>query len=28
VPTDHPRFCQLERLGDLPGWIDAIGGTA
>ncbi|MEG3091751.1 HAD family hydrolase [Sphingomonas sp. PB1R3] len=24
-PVDHPRFRQLERLGDLPGWIDAIG---
>ena len=24
-PTDHPRFRQLERLGDLPDWIAAIG---
>ncbi|KTT97208.1 HAD family hydrolase [Sphingomonas sanguinis] len=23
--VDHPRFRQLERLGDLPDWIDAIG---
>ena len=23
-PTDHPRFRQLERLGQLPGWIDTI----
>ncbi len=25
TPVDHPRFRQLERLGDLPDWIDAIG---
>jgi putative hydrolase of the HAD superfamily len=24
APVDHPRFKQLERLADLPGWIDAI----
>ncbi|PZQ58901.1 MAG: HAD family hydrolase [Sphingomonas taxi] len=24
APTDHPRFRQLERLGDLPDWIDAL----
>ena len=25
-PSDHPRFRRLERLADLPGLIDAIGG--
>ncbi|MFN3675487.1 MAG: HAD family hydrolase [Sphingomonas pseudosanguinis] len=25
-PMDHPRFRRLARLGDLPGWIDTIGG--
>ncbi len=25
VPSDHARFTQLERLADLPGWIDSIG---
>ncbi|EGD60067.1 hydrolase, haloacid dehalogenase-like family protein [Novosphingobium nitrogenifigens DSM 19370] len=25
VPADHPRFCQLERLGQLPDWIDTLG---
>jgi putative hydrolase of the HAD superfamily len=24
-PLHHPRFKSLERLTDLPGWIDAIG---
>jgi putative hydrolase of the HAD superfamily len=24
-PEEHPRFRVLSRLGDLPGWIDAIG---
>jgi len=24
-PSEHPRFRQLERLGELPEWIDAIG---
>ena len=24
TPVDHPRFRQLERLGDLPEWIDMI----
>ena len=24
-PSDHPQFRQLERLADLPAWIDAIG---
>ncbi|PZU09207.1 HAD family hydrolase [Sphingomonas sp.] len=24
TPSDHPRFRQLERLGQLPGWIDTI----
>jgi putative hydrolase of the HAD superfamily len=24
-PVDHPRFTRIERLGDLPAWIDAIG---
>jgi putative hydrolase of the HAD superfamily len=26
IPADHPRFRQLARLADLPGWIDAISG--
>lgn len=25
APTEHPRFTQLERLGDLPGWLSQIG---
>lgn len=25
VPSGHPCFGQLERLADLPGWIDRIG---
>lgn len=25
MPVDHPCFRQLERLGDLPEWVDAIG---
>ncbi len=25
APEQHPRFRQLERLGDLPGLIDALG---
>lgn len=25
-PSDHPRFRRLDRLADLPEWIDAIGG--
>lgn len=25
TPVGHPRFRQMERLGDLPDWIDAIG---
>ncbi|KQN25997.1 HAD family hydrolase [Sphingomonas sp. Leaf33] len=24
VPSDHPRFRQLDRLGDLPAWIDTL----
>jgi putative hydrolase of the HAD superfamily len=24
APQDHPRFKQLSRLSDLPGWIDSI----
>jgi len=24
APTDHPRFRQLERLADLPDWIDRL----
>jgi putative hydrolase of the HAD superfamily len=23
APSDHPRFVELDRLGDLPGWIAA-----
>jgi len=25
APLDHPRFAQLDRLGDLPGWIASHG---
>jgi len=25
VPSDHPRFAQLDRFADLPGWLDRIG---
>ncbi|OQW43767.1 MAG: HAD family hydrolase [Proteobacteria bacterium SG_bin5] len=25
APSDHPRFAQLDRLGDLPGWIASQG---
>lgn len=24
APSDHPRFTQLERLGDLPGWLSRL----
>ncbi|MDP1025702.1 HAD family hydrolase [Sphingomonas sp. KR1UV-12] len=24
APADHPRFCRLDRLADLPTWIDSI----
>jgi putative hydrolase of the HAD superfamily len=26
APADHPRFCQLAALAELPALIDAIGG--
>jgi putative hydrolase of the HAD superfamily len=25
APESHPRFVQLERLGQLPGWIETLG---
>lgn len=28
APDDHARFRQLERLAELPGWIDRIGAGA
>lgn len=24
TPSDHPRFAEMARLGDLPGWLTAI----
>jgi putative hydrolase of the HAD superfamily len=24
APKDHPRFCELASLADLPGWVDKI----
>jgi putative hydrolase of the HAD superfamily len=25
-PAEHPRYCQLESLAELPAWVDAIRG--
>jgi len=25
VPSEHPRFTQLDRFAELPGWLDRIG---